>query len=84
MTAKISESINSCSSKTANRIIDLIDSLGISTSTDIETADLMEAIQKDKKKAGDKIDYIIIEDIGKVRIERMSLKKLEQLIEAIN
>lgn len=84
MTAKISHQSGFCSDKTLYKITNLINTLQLSTTTNIETSRLIEVIQKDKKKRMSTIDFIAIRSIGDVCINSVSFLELEQSIEAIN
>lgn len=83
MTAKISEQAGGCSKETAVKITRLIEWLQIPIDTEIETKDLIERIQKDKKKKMGKVDYIAIKRIGEVFIHPMSFLELEKNIDAV-
>ena len=83
MAAEVSEKLGFCSKETVNKITNLIASLQMATSTNIETKHIIEAIKKDKKKSMDNIDFIAINNIGDVFIHPISFIELEQKIEAI-
>ncbi len=63
---RISEKLFSLSQKDRNRIENIISSLGLATKIpeDYSTDEILSALQKDKKKAGKKINFVLLKKIG--------------------
>jgi len=49
---------------------------GLPTETKLSNKDLLEAIQKDKKRKLDKVDFVFIREIGKVEIQTIPIEEL--------
>lgn len=64
---------------TADRIKDLLEKLGLPAKKEMDRAAVMEAVLKDKKKMGDRIHFVLIEDVGKSVIQLITIKELESL-----
>lgn len=67
-------------SATAERICSVVSSLGHRTECDYTAAELARVMLSDKKRHGEHIDFIIIEDIGKCGIHRISTDAVEQFV----
>ncbi len=63
----------------AKRIIGLLSSLGLDVSIDIDFNELINALKYDKKKIGNKINFILLKDIGEPVIEPLSINDLSKL-----
>jgi 3-dehydroquinate synthase len=65
----------------AIRLRSLIINMGLPVSLDVPPAGLFEAINKDKKKRGDKIGLVLLEDIGKSVVKYFDLDRLKLIID---
>jgi 3-dehydroquinate synthase len=65
----------------ALRLRSLIINMGLPVSLDVPPARLFEAIKKDKKKKGDKIGLVLLEDIGKSVIKYIHLDRLKLILD---
>jgi 3-dehydroquinate synthase len=65
----------------AIRLRSLIINMGLPVSLDVPPAGLFEAINKDKKKRGDKIGLVLLEDIGKSVVKYIDLDRLKLIID---
>ncbi len=83
LTARISHLSGFCSQETVDEITMLVSSLQMATSTDIELSELVQAIQKDKKKSLGSVDFIAIKSIGEVFIHPITFQELEKNIKAV-
>lgn len=70
-----------CTPSTAKRIEACAAAHGLPTTSDIDTETLFEHALADKKRHGDTVNAILIEDIGKVRVQNMTLAEFKELIE---
>lgn len=63
----------------ANRIVSLLERLGLPTKTASNPDDLLAALRKDKKRTGDMIHFILLTAIGEAIIEKMPLEDIERI-----
>jgi len=63
--------------KTLQKIKDLLISLGLPVSTDIDRAKLADAIGKDKKRDKETIEFVFIKRIGDAFIKKISIDELK-------
>jgi 3-dehydroquinate synthase len=61
----------------AERIQKLLQKLKLPTRLQIAEGRLIDALKKDKKKKGDKIDFVLLHGLGNAVVEEISLKELE-------
>jgi 3-dehydroquinate synthase len=68
----------------ANRVIRLLESLGLPTClpAEIRPEALVRAMATDKKKDQDRVKFIGVEDLGRTRFEVLSLGELEEALRA--
>lgn len=79
---KLSAEICGLDSKIMNEVVELLKKIGLPVSISINPAKLSDAFRKDKKKYGDEIRFILLEDIAKPIIKKISLAKLKEYITA--
>jgi 3-dehydroquinate synthase len=77
--AKISHKLGFLSLKDVEIIERILEKTGLLVSCDLPADEIMETIFKDKKKHGDNIDFIVLEEIGKAKIFSMKIEELEEL-----
>ncbi len=78
--AKVSNLKNYISNTELNSIIETIEQLGLPSSTNITPAKLTDAILKDKKRNRKHISLILLDRIGKAKIENLEITELKKLI----
>ncbi|MFV0502361.1 MAG: 3-dehydroquinate synthase [Lachnospirales bacterium] len=62
-------------------IIRLLDKYNLPTTTDYNKDEVFKIIQNDKKaKANNEIDIIVLEEIGKCKVEKVSIKEIYNLL----
>ncbi len=66
--------------KTLAKIKDLLSSLGLPITTNIDRQKLAKAIKKDKKRSSNNIDFVLIKKIGEVTIETINIEELQNEI----
>ena len=66
--------------ETANRITDLLRQYGLPVDIDFDRNKILEALDKDKKRKGDNIHFVLLEDIGKSVIMEISIDELKNVI----
>jgi 3-dehydroquinate synthase len=62
-----------------DRILRLLKQLQLPCAASIDVRRLADAIRKDKKRAGDTIHYVLIDDIGKAVVEEIGIDELMRL-----
>ena len=63
----------------AERVMDLLRKLGLPLRLQIDREKMVEAMRKDKKRAGDKIHFVFLKSLGEAVVETVSLQELEAL-----
>ncbi len=71
-----------CSEKTAAAIVKALKNADLPTASPYTAAELAAASVNDKKRAGDTLSIIVIEDVGNCRIEKIEISDLESIYEA--
>ncbi len=66
--------------KDTARVLQLLKRYGLPPQFDFDKEKAIEMLQKDKKKAGKGIDYIVLKKIGKAEIQTLSMEALVALI----
>jgi len=66
--------------KNAERIKSLLQKLKLPTSLQADRKTVLDALRKDKKRRGDHINFVLLEDIGKPFVDQISIKELESVI----
>jgi 3-dehydroquinate synthase len=61
----------------AGRLVDLLKKLKLPTSAETNPAGILDALKKDKKREGDSIHFILLEDIGQAVIQEIPIEELE-------
>ena len=61
----------------AERIEKLLQNLNLPTRLKTPGGQLLNALKKDKKRKGDKIDFVLLHSLGNAVVEEISLKELE-------
>lgn len=78
--ANLSESRGLLSFYEKERIIKLLKNMKLPFEKDINKAELLDALKKDKKREGEKIHFVLLEGIGKAVVEEISIKELEEYL----
>ena len=66
----------------AQRIKNLLRNLKLPTRLQADRKTVFDALQKDKKRKGDRIYFVLIEDIGKPFVDKISINELDNVINA--
>ena len=66
-----------------DRIVSLLERFGLPTRTDASKTDLIDAFRQDKKREGGDVYFVMLERIGKPRVEKIPLAELADAIQAI-
>jgi len=68
--------------KDAERIKSLLLNLKLPTRLQADRKTVFDALQKDKKRQGDRIYFVLLEDIGKPFVDQISIKELDNVLNA--
>ena len=61
----------------AQRIEDLLAKLGLPARIQVEKRALMDALRKDKKRQGDRIHFVLLDQIGRAVVDEIAIAELE-------
>lgn len=78
--ARISVSRGLLAKQDEIRILTLLNQLKLPTNLPLNKSALIEAIRKDKKREGDFVHFVLLSEIGKSEITKLSYKDLEEHI----
>ena len=79
--AEISHKLNYLDLNVKDKIISDFKSIGLPTSIHIDKKSLIDAILNDKKRSGDKINFILIKDIGEAFVAKLDIEIIESLVD---
>ncbi len=74
--AKIGEQLNVTRMGLNLEIMQILNKYGLPTKAGVKKSQLINAIKSDKKRNGDKINFVLINDIGQAEIKVISIKGL--------
>ncbi len=77
---KLSQKLGLIKETEFKRIKSLLENLGLPTSINVETSDILDIIRQDKKREGDTLHLVLLESIGNAIIKQVSLKQMEEMI----
>jgi 3-dehydroquinate synthase len=78
--ARVSAARGLLSPATADRVAALIHGLGLPAMTPVPAASLIEAAWRDKKREGEAIHFVLLEDIGRAVVTKLARADLERHI----
>ncbi len=78
--AKISENLNLLPKETLKQLTNDFTSIGLPVEHNIKMEKLLIAIKNDKKREGDFINFVLIQNIGQAFVRPLSLKELEDIV----
>ena len=79
--ARACSKLNVCTKEDAQKIVDVVASYGLPTTSEFTTDELYAHALADKKRHGDYMNVVMVKSIGTVYVEKMPLPKFKQLIE---
>jgi 3-dehydroquinate synthase len=80
LASKLSVKLNLIRENDFLRIKNLLKNLKLPVTTDTETAEIFKVMKQDKKREGDTLHLVLLQDIGNAIVKQVSLKKLEELV----
>lgn len=78
--AKFSHARHLLQKKDVSRITQLLTDLQLPTGCDYKAEEIIRAARKDKKKMGDDLFFVFLEQIGRARVEKISFAELNEFI----
>ena len=81
MAAKISEEINNFDSISVDRIKNLLLLYELPITQKLNNIEVLELLVKDKKKAGDTINFVLLNKIGEGTVKQLSFVVIESLLD---
>jgi len=78
--AKISQQLGLLSEEAVQRIINLLEKLGLPVHSPIPATDIVKTLSMDKKREGDNLHFIVLNAIGHADIKSISISDLQHLI----
>ena len=81
MAAKISEEINNFESTSVNKLKNLIEQYELPITQKIDNAEVLELLVKDKKRAGEAINFVLLNKIGEGTVKQLSFQTITSLLE---
>ncbi len=78
--ATLSEQVLQLTATTTLQLKNILRGYELPTKLDINTHEVMNVLKMDKKRKGDHIDYILLEDIGKAVIQPLAFDEIENVI----
>jgi len=78
--ARFSQARHMINKEDVTRIRALLNDLHLPTTLDYNAQEIIRAAGKDKKKQGDDLFYVFLEQIGKARVEKISFKKMNEFM----
>ena len=78
--SKLSEKKGLISTEDARRIEKLLSSLGLPTALDVDRERMIDAIKRDKKRAGETIDFVLLHGIGSAILQQIGIPELEEVV----
>ncbi|MBX2907028.1 MAG: 3-dehydroquinate synthase [Taibaiella sp.] len=78
--ARIGEKKGVSKELVSTRLEKLLQRYGLPVATPYKTEDVMSLLRMDKKRSGDEIQYILMEEIGKGIIRRLSFATIEEVL----
>lgn len=78
--AKLSHNKGMLSEIEKDRVVNLLSKLGLQTQSSANPAEVLEVLQKDKKKIGSGVHYVLMRGIGAVEVLEISFDELKKYI----
>jgi len=80
MAANISVNLGYLSENESERLEKILVALGLPVRTDVSTEDIFQSLLKDKKRAGEKIHFILLKGLGEAFVKELELKDLNKVL----
>ncbi len=80
MASKISNSVGLLSESELKQIQELVAAAGLPVGMELDPDSIFQNIRKDKKKKGENINFVLLESLGKTRVQSMPLAELRKYL----
>jgi len=80
---KIGNSIGVTRDGCYERLVSILQSISLPTELTHSVEEIFEALLSDKKKQGDSIHFVFIEDFGKTLIQKIPIAELKQMMKVL-
>ena len=77
--SKLSVKKSRLPTKDAERIISLLQKIGLPVSIQVKGKSVLDALKKDKKRKGDRIYFVLLNEIGNALVDQIPINELETL-----
>ncbi len=81
MAAKVSAEINNFDSVSVERLKELLQQYKLTVSQEINKEEVLALLTKDKKRAGDAINFVLLNSIGNATVKQLSFKTIQSLLD---
>lgn len=81
MAAKISEEVNNFESDMVQKLILLLKQYQLPTFLEINKEQVFSLLKKDKKRAGDEINFVLLNTIGDAKVQKISFVQIADLLD---
>jgi len=81
MEARMAVAKGALSPKVVDRITRLLHAFGLPVHARFDKGAVMDAVTKDKKRDGQEIHCVLLEEIGSARVDRMKIEEFEELLD---
>ncbi len=81
MAAKVSEEINNFDSTSKEKLVQILQQYGLPVSLQIDNAQVLYSLKKDKKRAGDAINFVLLNSIGDGVVQKIPFTQIESLLD---
>ncbi len=84
MAADLSEKRGYLKRKDTERIVKILNRLGLPTKVRLDKKKVLDALRKDKKRSGENINFVLLNDMGNAVVEEISIRELIQALNEIS
>jgi 3-dehydroquinate synthase len=81
MAAKVSEEINNFDSTSKEKLIKILQKYGLPVALQIDNAQVLSSLKKDKKRAGDAINFVLLNSIGDGIVQKIPFAQIKSLLD---
>jgi 3-dehydroquinate synthase len=82
LAARLSVEKHLLSANHADRLEKIIDAYGLPIRPPVDRPAMLDTLRKDKKREGDRIHFVFLDDLGSARVEEIELAELRRLAES--
>lgn len=79
LAGRISEEVNNFHSDRQERLVALLKKYELPVRQELNHAAILQLLRKDKKRSGSDINFVLLDEIGKASVAKISLKNIEDM-----